>query len=356
MAAIAIALAFVLAYPLRYVLLPFVAAGALAYVARPVIKLLQGRFKFPHWAAALVPFLTFLLILAAIAYGVESLIGPQLVQVINNSQKVTQELLETLFKNLNIKDVQLFGQKIDASIAASQLIDAIKQAAGANALIAIGSGVGALMGCVLTIAILAFFLFSGPQLARGTMWLVAPALRPRVRALVLEVDPMLGSYLRGIFVIVLFTSAVTYVVTGLIFHVRMAIFLSLAVGLLELLPVIGPILSFVAFALVAVEQTSVATIIGFGVFAIVLRLTIDQLVGPLVLGRAARIPAAVVIFAFLAGGAIYGLLGVILAVPIAATIKIVLTEIYEGPPGPEPVAGEPEKSNSRSTRDGTAQG
>ena len=99
---------------------------------------------------------------------------------------------------------------------------------------------------------------------------------------------MLGSYLRGIFVVVLFTAGVTYIVTGLIFHVRLAIFLSIAVGLLELIPVIGPILSFVAFGLVAVEQTSVATIIGFGLFAIMLRLTIDQLVGPLVLGRAAR--------------------------------------------------------------------
>jgi predicted PurR-regulated permease PerM len=196
------------------------------------------------------------------------------------------------------------------------------------------------MGCVLTIAILAFLLFTGPQLARGTLWLFPPHLRDRVRALAMEVDPMLGSYLRGIFVIVLFTAAVTYAVTGLIFHVPLAIFLSLAVGLLELIPVIGPVLSFVAFGLVAVEQTSVATIIGFGVFAIVLRLTIDQLVGPLVLGRAARIPAVVVIFAFLAGGALYGMLGVVLAIPVAATIKIVLTEIYEGPPGPEPTSHE----------------
>ena len=47
------------------------------------------------------------------------------------------------------------------------------------------------------------------------------------------------------------------------------------------------------------------------------------------------------IFAFLVGGAIYGLLGVILAIPVAATIKIVLTDLYEGPPGPEPLSEEP---------------
>lgn len=335
MVGIAIGLIFLLAYPLRYVLLPFVAASALAYLARPLMRILQRRLGFERWAAALIPLLLLLFILAAIAYGIESILGPQLVQVINNSQTVTQELLETLFRNLNIKDVMLFGQKIDASIAAAKLIEAIKEAVGANALLAIGGGLGALMGCVLTIAIFAFILFTGPQLARGTLWLAPPHLRTRVRALALEVDPMLGSYLRGIFIVVLFTASVTYVVAGLIFHVRLAIFLSLAVGLLELIPVIGPILSFAAFGLVAVEQTSVATIIGFGVFAIMLRLTIDQLVGPLVLGRAARIPAVVVIFAFLVGGALYGILGVVLAIPVAATVKIVLTDIYEGPPAPE---------------------
>lgn len=333
--AVVIGLAFLLAYPLRYVLLPFVAAGALSYVARPLLRLLHGRLGFPRWLSALIPLLILLAILAGIAYGIESIIGPQLVQVINNSQTVAQKLLDQIFKNLHIQDVQLFGQRIDARIAAEKLIGAIKEAAASNALLAIGGGMGALMGCVLTFAILAFLLFTGPQLARGTLWLVPPNLRQRVRAMAMEVDPMLGSYLRGIFIIVLFTAAVTYVVAGLIFHVRLAIFLSLAVGLLELLPVIGPILSFIAFGLVAVEQTSVATIIGFGVFAIALRLTIDQLVGPLVLGRAARIPAVVVIFAFLAGGALYGMLGVVLAIPVAATIKIVLTDLYEGLPAPE---------------------
>jgi predicted PurR-regulated permease PerM len=330
MVAIAIALAFLLAYPLRYVLLPFVAAGALAYVARPLIALLHVRLHMPRWLAALIPLLLFLGGLIAIGYGIGSLLGPQLVQLINNAQTVTQKLLESLFGTLKIKDVQLFGQKLDPAVAAAQLTNAIKQAVGANALLAIGGGIGAIMGCALTIAILAFLLFTGPQLTRGTLWLVPPHLRPRVRALALEVDPMLGNYLRGFFVIVLFTSAITYVVAGLIFHVKLAILLSLSVGLLELIPVIGPVLSFVAFGLVAVEQTSIATIIGFGVFAIVLRLTIDQLVGPLVLGRAARIPAIVVIFAFLAGGALYGMLGIVLAIPVAATIKIVLTDLYEG--------------------------
>jgi predicted PurR-regulated permease PerM len=139
---------------------------------------------------------------------------------------------------------------------------------------------------------------------------------------------MLGRYLRGVFVVVLFTTTVTWVVTGPVFHVQHALFLALAVGLLELIPVVGPIVSFILFGLVAVQQTGYGEVIGFGVFAVGLRLVIDQLVGPLVLGKAAEIPALVVIFAFLAGGTLYGMLGVVLAIPFAATIKIVLMDLY----------------------------
>ena len=339
--AIAVALAFLLAYPLRYVLLPFVAAGALAYVARPLVHLLRGRLRCPHWLAALVPFLLFLAILAGIGYAVETILVPQLAEMANNAPLMVQMILENLFDRFHLTNVTLFGQRLDAAGAAAQLTEAVKQATAGNALVTIGGGIGVMMGCVMTAVLLAFILFTGPNLTRGLLWLVPPDLRPRVRALALEVDPMLGSYLRGIFVIVLFTAVVTYVVTGPVFHVRHAIFLALAVGLLELIPVVGPILSFVAFGLVAVQQTGMGLILGFGIFAIALRITIDQLVGPLVLGRAARIPAIVVIFAFFVGGAIYGMLGVILAIPVAAAIKIVLTDLYEGPPGPEQLSEEP---------------
>jgi predicted PurR-regulated permease PerM len=326
------ALALFLAYLLRYVLLPFVAAGALAYVARPLVTLLYKRLGWPRWLSALVPFLLFLLILSALGFAVQRLLAPHLVEMLNNSQKMMAALLEHIFKQFNLQDVRLFGRKLDPDQSAAALLDLIKQTSGANVLFAIGGFIGLMMGCVMTIVLFAFILFTGPHIARGMLWLVPPTLRPRIGALVLEIDPMLGDYLRGVLVIVLFTACATYFVTSFLFHVPHPIFLALAVGLLELIPVVGPILSFLVFGLLAIQQSSIESIIGFGVFAIVLRLTIDQLMAPLVLGRAARIPAIVVIFSFLAGGALYGMLGVILAIPVAATIKIVLTDIYEGTP------------------------
>jgi predicted PurR-regulated permease PerM len=328
--ALSIFAALVIVYWLRIILLPFVFAGALAYLARPLVAGLR-RLNFPRWAASLVPLLLFLLLLSGLGYAIKVLLAPQIAAMINNLPAVLTEFLDNLLVQFHLKDVFIFGQPVDPASASATLIADLKQTAAANVFPTIGGGFGAIMGAVLTMVLFAFILFTGPRLRQGILWLIPPEFRPRAIRLARQIDPLLASYLRGVFIIVVFTSCVTYLVTGIVFHVHNAFFLALAVGLLELLPVIGPILSFIAFALVAVQQTSIDTIIAFGIFAIVLRLVIDQLIGPLVLGRAAQIPAVAVIFAFLAGGVLYGMLGVILAVPVAATVKVLLADLYENP-------------------------
>ena len=75
------------------------------------------------------------------------------------------------------------------------------------------------------------------------------------------------------------------------------------------------------------------SIIAYVIYATALRLSIDQLVGPLLLGSAARVHPTLVIFCFLAGAAMFGIVGVILAVPVALTVKVVLAAIYGEPIG-----------------------
>ena len=68
-----------------------------------------------------------------------------------------------------------------------------------------------------------------------------------------------------------------------------------------------------------------------GAFWFALRQTIDQVVGPIVLGRAVRLPPVAVIFAFLAGGVLFGILGLLVAIPAAALFKLLLDNYYALP-------------------------
>jgi predicted PurR-regulated permease PerM len=81
---------------------------------------------------------------------------------------------------------------------------------------------------------------------------------------------------------------------------------------------------------VALHQAdSVASIVAYAIYATALRLSIDQLLGPVVLGHAARLHPTVIIFCFLAGGLLFGIPGVILAVPVALAIKVTLATISD---------------------------
>ncbi|MFZ0728769.1 MAG: AI-2E family transporter, partial [Methylovirgula sp.] len=61
------------------------------------------------------------------------------------------------------------------------------------------------------------------------------------------------------------------------------------------------------------------------IYAIALRISIDQVLGPVALGTAARLHPVVIIFCFLAGGVLFGLPGIILAVPVALTVRTALS-------------------------------
>ena len=74
--------------------------------------------------------------------------------------------------------------------------------------------------------------------------------------------------------------------------------------------------------------TGFMSILDYALYATALRLSIDQLVGPIVLGAAARLHPVLIIFCFLAGGVVFGIPGVILAVPLALLIKSTLATLY----------------------------
>ncbi len=70
------------------------------------------------------------------------------------------------------------------------------------------------------------------------------------------------------------------------------------------------------------------SILAYTLYAIALRLSIDQIVGPIVLGRAAHVHPVLIIFCFFTGGIVFGIPGVILAVPVALLIRSTLATLY----------------------------
>jgi len=143
---------------------------------------------------------------------------------------------------------------------------------------------------------------------------------------------MLRRYFIGVIVIVAYAWVAAYVGLGLVLGIPHAVFLALLTGLLEMIPMIGPIAAAVIAGLVAVRYaTGIGPIIAYTVYAIALRVSIDQILAPIVLGSAARVHPVVIIFCFLAGGVLFGVVGIILAVPAALVVRTSLAILYDEP-------------------------
>jgi predicted PurR-regulated permease PerM len=106
------------------------------------------------------------------------------------------------------------------------------------------------------------------------------------------------------------------------------LWVAILTGILEIIPVVGPITAGAIAATIGFSQGGASQAAAIAIVYFVLRQVEDQLVMPIVVGRAVHIHPLVTIFAVLVGEKIAGVLGMILAVPIAATLKVILDYAY----------------------------
>jgi predicted PurR-regulated permease PerM len=328
----ALAVAALILYAVRYALLPFVFAAAIGFVTDPLIVGAQRRSGAPRWVVATLAYIALLLLVGLFGYAVGITALRDLLQLADQAPALARNLIE---QSAGPNGLALFG----TTYTTDDIMNAI--GAGFRELMAIGivakAGgltIGALFALALTFVLAPYFMISGPRLVAGTIWLIPPERRHSVVELLPKIVPMLRRYLIGIVLVVIYAGTVAWIGFGLVFHLSNAVLLAITVGVLELVPVIGPLSSAILVGIVAVQQTSLQTAILLVGFVIALRLSIDNLVGPLVLGSATRLHPVVIIAGFTCGAMLFGIVGLLLAVPVAVCIKIALEHYYAEPIDP----------------------
>ena len=319
-------LALVAVYLLRYVLLPFVIAAGLAYVCYPVRGWLVRRLKFPRMLASAAVVALVVALLSGFGYLVVTRLAADAEQFARHSPTMIEQVSRWA---LGGDEHVVLGHRLtpqgirERVVAMATRLLSVQQAEQWAAL-----GLGSVMGLFLVCVLLFYFLLSGPSLVQGMLRLLPPAKRPAAQRFVYEMNPILAHYVRGVLAVFIYTAIAAWLGIGLVLRLPHAPLLAMMTAALELIPVVGPISAMLLVGLVAVGQGSVWQVVAAAVFCLLLRLSIDQLIGPLILGRAVTLHPVTIIFAFLAGGALYGLLGVILAVPAAAVVKLALAHAY----------------------------
>jgi predicted PurR-regulated permease PerM len=194
-----------------------------------------------------------------------------------------------------------------------------------NGVLGAGAAVfGALADSVVILVLTVYFLASLPSIRVLVYRLVPHSRRPRVILIGDEVLAKVGAYVLGNVLISAIIGVVTFIWLE-IFHVPYALALSVLVALLDLVPVVGSTIAGIIVALVALSVSwpvALATV----AFYIVYRFLEDYLLVPKIMGRAVNVPDTVTVVSVLIGGVLLGVVGALVAIPIAAAVTMVLRE------------------------------
>lgn len=307
---------------------PFIWASILAYILLPFVGALERRLAVPRTVAAVAVFV----LLLAVLFGGGRLLLPRLVDNTRDFQRSWPTLIGNARETISDTFDQFGLSDVDDSLIGPNIADIERQLAGMaqrNALpFALGAGHFLLEFLIFLIATF-LMLRDAPRLLDVLRRQIPRGHRDEVLHVLRDTNVMLGRYIRGQLVLVLLMSTVTTVGLTLL-GVPYSILLGLITGLLETIPFVGPITAGTLACLVALGHPNPfgwSPLAYVGVVALmytILRHAEDYLVIPAIIGRAVRLHPAVVIFALLSGGAVFGLLGIVLAVPVAATLRLVL--------------------------------
>jgi predicted PurR-regulated permease PerM len=180
----------------------------------------------------------------------------------------------------------------------------------------------------LTVSILTIYFMSAlPSIKRVGISLVAKSQRIRLEGIVDQVIGSVGRYVIGQVVVASINTSILFTVL-LFAGVEFAVVLAFINFLFVLIPIIGSITGASIVILVTAATMPVETTIGVALALLVYIQIEAYLVAPRVLKKAVNVPTSLIVVSALAGGALAGILGALLAIPTAATLLLILRQVW----------------------------
>lgn len=273
----------------------------------PVVKFLN-RFKIPK---ALSIALTYIIIIAGLASLVAIVVPPLLEE--------TRRLFLTLPPYL---DQLLEAAAIDKSVLQSQLSDL------SRSVFSITLSIFDNLLTIIFLLVATFYLMLERENLENKSASLFTGREERVKRLIVQIEEKLGGWFRGQLFLSLVIGILSYI--GLLaLGIPYALPLAVIAGILEVVPVIGPIISAIPAVLIALTISPVMSL-AVGAMYFVIQQLENNLIVPQVMRRAVGLNPLMVILAIAVGSRLLGISGALLAVPMTVVIQIIAAEIIKG--------------------------
>lgn len=325
-------------YGLSSVLMPFITAAILAYLMNPVVGRLQA-LKIPRVLAVVVVFLLLFLLFALALLFLIPLLEQQFTVLMSQIPGMIVAIQESFLPWLKEHTgyapelgkgqiQQLLGQNWQkASDLAGKALSAVSESGMAVALW--------LTNLVLIPVVLFYLLRDWPAMINGIQALLPRRVEPLVSALCKECDEVLSAFLRGQFLVML-CLGLLYSLGLWLIGVELALLIGMVSGLVSIVPYLGFIVGIISASLAAFFQFhDLWSLCYVALVFIVVQSIEGMLLTPWFVGNKIGMHPVGVIFAVLAGAHLFGFVGILLALPVAAVIMVLLRHVknyYLGTP------------------------
>ena len=188
------------------------------------------------------------------------------------------------------------------------------------------------IGWALTTLALAFYILADPDTTQAALYGVVPRrFHVRLARIMLNLETIVGGYMRGQILTSGLMGVVIYVLLRLL-DIKNPLPLAVFAGVTDVLPYIGGILAVIPLVAAAVPHGSVSVVVVIASVVVYQEIE-NRLILPRVYGRVLRLPAWLITIALLAGGELMGIVGALLALPVTAGARMVLKELRVELPG-----------------------
>jgi predicted PurR-regulated permease PerM len=290
----------------------------------PVVRLLERRGLSRVWGIVIV-YVAFAFVLVAVLWLIIPTVVRQIAQFVQD--------VPTLISDFQKGDTYAwledqFGDSIGDLLSQLQafLVDPGHLAAIGGGVLQIGvTIVTGISGAIIILVLSLYFLASLPAI-KQSFYRVLPAYgRPRVADLTEKITDSIGGYLMGM-VILAFCNATFVFLMFFFLGLPFPLLLAVVAFCITLIPLVGTVIFWVIGSVVALFADPVSALIFAGAYLVYMQLE-AYLLTPRIMNRTISIPGALVVIGALVGGTLLGLLGALVAIPVTASLLLILKQV-----------------------------
>lgn len=303
------------------ILTPFILGIVFAYIFNPVINFFYRYIKLPRTFSIVIVYLAVVSLLI--------FLGVVLTKQVTNESSELKSFINKLPENT---ENQIDSLPSWIKPVASDMFSFIENPKPISVSVFnfFPKAITSIIGFFIFLFSGFYFLKDGRNMFNKLLSLAPNNYKNDLESLFVRINSILRGYLRGQVLMVFLVSLVLYIALSIL-GVKFALILAIFSGFTEIVPIIGPIFAGTVGALVTLTSNNLSFGLSNlqGALVVILvyftvRQIQDYFIAPGIMGRIVKLHPLIILFAVLAGQHLWGILGVILAVPVAGVVRILL--------------------------------